>query len=259
MDLSFQLYSARKFPLGSTLKTLADLGYKYVEGYGGLDVTSASGLGGLYADIPLLKQQLDEAGLAMPTAHVSLDLLEQPDRALGIAETFGLKVMMCPWISPDQRSTERAGWQRFGERLARIAGPYSKAGITFGYHNHDFEFQPLSDGSYPMDVLLDAAPSLYTEADIAWIARGGADPFPWLEKYGQRIIAVHVKDLAQAGQNTDEDGWADVGHGTLPWKNLLETVKSKTAARYFVAEHDNPSDVERFARRSIDAVKGFGV
>jgi hypothetical protein len=44
----------------------------------------------------------------------------------------------------------------------------------------------------------------------------------------------------------------------LPWKDLLATVRARTAARYFIAEHDNPSDIARFARRSIEAIKSYG-
>jgi hypothetical protein len=36
---------------------------------------------------------------------------------------------------------------------------------------------------------------------------------------------------------------------------LIKDVKAKTKAKYFVAEHDNPADAERFARRSIATAK----
>jgi hypothetical protein len=49
-----------------------------------------------------------------------------------------------------------------------------------------------------------------------------------------------------------------VGQGTLDWNKLFLDARSKTQARYFVAEHDKPSDAIRFARRSMDALKGFG-
>ncbi|HEY4200212.1 MAG TPA: sugar phosphate isomerase/epimerase [Devosiaceae bacterium] len=257
MDISFQLYSGRNYPLAEVLKTVSRAGYTQVEGYGGLDAASG-GLGGLYGDLKSLKLQLDDNGLSMPTAHVGLDLLEQPDRAMTIADALGTRMFMCPWLAPSQRPADANGWAGFGERLARIGEPYQKAGITFGYHNHDFEFATLPDGRYPMNVLLDAAPVLQCELDVAWVVRGKADPKPWIEQYGGRIAAVHVKDLAPAGQNADEDGWADVGQGILPWADLFKTIKAKSAARYFVAEHDNPSDIERFATRSIAAIKSFG-
>ena len=50
---------------------------------------------------------------------------------------------------------------------------------------------------------------------------------------------------------------ADVGQGTLDWKSLLQTIRQKTRAQYFVAEHDKPSDAIRFARRSMDAVRNW--
>ncbi|MEO5807848.1 sugar phosphate isomerase/epimerase [Devosia sp.] len=259
MDMSFQLYSGRNTPIAEVLKIAAAAGYKYVEGYGGLDASTKSGLGGLYGDLETLKAQLDANGLSMPSAHIGLDLVESPDQAIKLANALGIKVLICPWLHPDMRPTDAAGWTAFGKRLAKAAEPLVAAGLTFGYHNHDFEFTKLPDGRFPMDVLLEAAPNISIEADIAWIVRGNADPFAWLEKFGQRIVAVHVKDIAPAGQNLDEDGWADVGHGKMAWKDLLDLVKTKTTARYFVAEHDNPSDLTRFATRSIATVKSFGV
>ncbi len=127
----------------------------------------------------------------------------------------------------------------------------------FGWHNHDFEFKALADGSIPQQLIFDAAPSISWEADIAWIIRGGADPFQWIDKYGARITSVHVKDIAPSGQNTNEDGWADVGYGTVDWKALAKVLKKGTPASYLIMEHDNPSDDERFARRSIATVKAF--
>jgi sugar phosphate isomerase/epimerase len=246
MDIGFQLYSARNFPLADVLKNLAALGYKHVEGFGGV-----------YGDPKGLKSRLDEHGLTMPTGHIGLDQLGKPAETLRLAETLGMKVVVCPWLTPEQRPTDASGWRRFGEQLQRIAEPYLAAGLMFGYHNHDFEFARY-DGEFAMDLLLDAAPQVSVEADVAWIVRGKADPAPWLEKFGGRIVAIHVKDIAAPGQNANEDGWADVGHGVMPWQDLLKTAKTGTSAKYFIVEHDNPSDIDRFASRSIETIKNFG-
>jgi sugar phosphate isomerase/epimerase len=246
MDIGFQLYSARSYPLDEVLATIARLGYKQAEGYGGL-----------YTDPRDLKAKLDAHGLTMPTAHIGLDDLAKPDKTLELADTLGIKVVICPWLGPEQRPSSADGWKRLGERLQNIARPYQDAGLGFGYHNHDFEFVAY-EGRFGMDLLLEAAPGISMEADVAWIARGKADPVPWLEQFGSRIIAVHFKDLAAPGENAAEDGWADVGHGVLPWRELFTLVMQKTAARYLIAEHDKPSDLERFASRSIAAIKSFG-
>lgn len=246
MDIGFQLFSARNFPLADVLKKISALGYTHAEGYGSL-----------YADPKALKAQLDANGLTMPTAHVALADLEDTSKTLKLAETLGIEVVVCPWLSPEQRPTSADGWKQFGDKLQKIGKPYQDAGLGFGYHNHDFEFATY-DGRYAMDLLLEAAPAVSVEADVAWIVRGKADPAPWLEKNGSRIVAVHLKDIAPAGENQNEDGWADVGYGVVPWKMLLPLVKAKTQAKYIIAEHDNPSDIDRFASRSIASIKAFG-
>ena len=115
---------------------------------------------------------------------------------------------------------------------------------------------PLADGSLPQDHIFAGGPDLEWEADIAWIIRGGADPLAWIKTYGDRITAVHVKDIAPKGDNLAEDGWADVGYGTVDWAELMVALRG-TACENFVMEHDNPADHGRFASRSITSAKGY--
>lgn len=247
MKFSYQLYSSRNAPpLIETLRMLKAAGYSEVEGYGGV-----------YGDLAALKAGLDETGLAMPTGHFSLDMLENDSaKALEIAGAVGMKAVYCPHIMPDSRPKTGAGWKAFGARLAHAGKPFRDAGLGFGWHNHDFEFRATEDGAIPMEEILAGGPELSWEADIAWIVRGGADPFDWIARHGSRIAAVHVKDIAPAGECADEDGWSDVGHGTMDWKGLLAALR-KTPAQVFVMEHDKPSDDRRFATRSIAAVSNF--
>nr|WP_196107948.1 MULTISPECIES: sugar phosphate isomerase/epimerase [unclassified Ochrobactrum] len=244
---SYQLYSSRNFqPLERTLTMLRDLGYRRVEGYGGI-----------YGDPVRLKKDLDASGLSMPTGHFGLDMLEnEVSRVLEIAKVADMKAIFCPYLDADRRPDSVAGWQEFGKRLVAAGEPYRKEGYAFGWHNHDFEFRPLADGSVPQEHILNASPDLAWEADIAWIIKGGADPLEWIERYGNRILAVHVKDIAVNGEKADEDGWEDVGHGTVDWPALFTALR-KTPARYFIMEHDNPSDDTRFASRSIETVRTF--
>ncbi|MDB5623703.1 MAG: sugar phosphate isomerase/epimerase, partial [Devosia sp.] len=240
-ELSFQLYSARNYPsLDDFLAKLAQLGYTQVEGYGGL-----------YADAAGLAEKFKRNGLSMPTGHFGLAQLQDTDSALKIAETLGVKRIYCPHIGPEGRSTDESKWIELAETLASLGETFTGHGYGFGWHNHDFEFVPTRSGRTPMEIILDTAPGLEWEADVAWIARGKADPVDWFDRYGDRITAVHVKDIAPAGEAADEDGWADVGLGILNWDQLINEVTSRTKAQYFVAEHDKPSDPERFARRSI--------
>lgn len=248
MNWSFQLYSARNFkPWSDVLKLVSRLGYKEVEGFGGV-----------YDDPKAFRADMDRNGLAMPSGHFSIDALESDfDGVRRIADALGVTLIVCPYLMPDKRPADTAGWKAFGERLAAVGDKAKKAGYGFAWHNHDFEFKALPDGSVPQKLILDTAPSIGLELDVAWVVRGGADPAKWIADYADRVLAVHVKDIAPAGQNANEDGWADVGHGTIAWKPLMAELRAKTPAKVYVMEHDNPSDLERFAKRSIEAVKSY--
>lgn len=248
MTISFQLYSARNFtPWDDVFKTISGLGYQAVEGYGAL-----------YEDTDKVRAAMEATGLTMPTAHVGVaDLEGDMAGVLKTAKALGITSIYGPHIDASERPTDEAGWAAFAKRLETIANTLASQGIAFGWHNHDFEMAALPDGSVPMKTILDTAPTLNWEADIAWIVRGGGDVAAWIDSYGGRINAVHVKDIAPEGENTDEDGWADVGEGTMDWAAIMADVRSKTSADIFVMEHDNPNDLTRFATRSITNFKSL--
>ncbi|SDG69621.1 sugar phosphate isomerase/epimerase family protein [Pelagibacterium luteolum] len=246
-DFSFQLYSARNFPpLSDTLALLSRLGYKQVEGYGGL-----------YADPAALRADLDANGLTMPTGHFGIDQLRDKAKTAEAARVIGVETLFCPAIPHDKWKQPEADWVSLAAELGELGKFYKDQGFGFGWHNHHFEFWPTDSGRLPMDIILEGAPDIDWEMDVAWVVRGENDPNAWIEKHGQRIVAAHLKDIAPEGEAKDEDGWADLGHGTVPWKDLFSTLKSKTKATHFVMEHDNPNDLERFASRSIATAKSL--
>ena len=104
-----------------------------------------------------------------------------------------------------------------------------------------------------MDIMLDAAPDMAWEGDLAWIVRGGRDPMDYVNRYGARLSAIHVKDIAPAGENLDEDGWSDLGAGTIDWTALLRACRSHSDDIFYVLEHDKPSDPIGYATRSAKA------
>ena len=247
-EFSYQLYSSRNFgPLPETLKMLGALGY-----------TQAEGWGGLYANpeaVETLKANLSANGLAMPTGHVGFEQLrDDPATVLDFAKALGMKAVIAP-IAPG-RDMDLAGWEAFAKEFAEAGKPYTDAGLAYGYHNHHFEFFDKGGDRLPIEIIMDAAPEAVIELDIAWVQKGGHDPLKWVSKFSDRLIAAHIKDIAPEGECADEDGWADVGHGTMDWGAIMGAL-DQTNCAYFVMEHDNPSDDRRFAERSIASARNF--
>jgi sugar phosphate isomerase/epimerase len=245
--LSYQLYCSRNFPpLGDTLAMLAKTGFTEVEGYGGL-----------YGDLGALKDGLHANGQTMTSGHFGLDMVEkEAAKAIEIAKTLGATRVYVPYVMPADRPTDAAGWAAFGKRLAEAGKPFQDAGLIFGWHNHDFEVADIGGTDRPLDLIAQGSDDLMLELDLAWVAKGGQNPVDWINKYAGRITSVHIKDIAPAGECLNEDGWADVGHGTMDWAAILPALAAAKVT-HFVAEHDNPSDHARFAARSLATMKTF--
>lgn len=249
MDISYQLYSSRDAGAWrDTIAMLAAAGYTQVEGFGGA-----------YEDAGAFRALLDEHGLSMPSGHFfPLDTLETDfDQSISTAHTLGITRLFCPApTEPYQKGTTSEAWTELAQRLEAVAKKVQDKGLRFGWHNHHWEFMPLENGVRPMQILLDHAPSIEWEIDVAWVVRGNADPMAWIAERGDRISTAHVKDIAPEGECADEDGWADVGHGTLDWPALMQALRAK-GADLFVMEHDKPSDATRFATRSVAAFREY--
>ena len=243
--LSIQLYSGRKFPpVEKQLEIVEAEGYRFVEPFGAY-----------YEDIGATQKLFERHKVVAFSAHVSLDLADgQRERVRDMAKALGMKWVITPHVAFEQRPSTSAGWAEFGARLQRIADYYRGLGLGYAWHNHDFEFHALPDGSLPIAHVLGGA--LAWQADVAWIARGKADPAKWMRQYAGRVIAAHVKDLAPEGQKLDEDGWADPGEGVLPWRDYWRIAK-ECGAEVMVAEHDNPNDFARFAKKAMSAMRAL--
>lgn len=245
-DIAFQLYSARSMPLAESLPMIAGAGYAQVEGY-------RDNL----KDPAALQKLLSDNNLRLVSLHIGLDELRNSMReTLELVSTLDVNHIVCPYLSEEQRPTDQAGWSGLAGELADINAQISSVGRDFAWHNHDFEFIRLADNCLPMRTLLDEAPDMHWEIDLGWIARVGQDPASWLRTYLDRISAVHFKDVAPEGECENEDGWADVGHGTVDWQEVVSDLKGSDC-EFFIAEHDNPTDVTRFAERSFKAISSW--
>jgi sugar phosphate isomerase/epimerase len=248
--LSIQLYTLRAMgDLDRILDTVAEAGYRHVETVGShLD------------DAATTRAKLDARGLTASSSHVGLAALrERPDAVADAARTLGFKQLFMPAVPLEQRAMAADGWRALGRELGELAERFETQGVELGYHNHDWELEPKEDGNTALELIFEAAEGspLTWQADVAWLVRGGVDPKPWLQRYQGRLVSAHVKDIAPAGQNEDEDGWADVGAGVLDWRDLWQACRD-AGARWMVVEHDKPGDPARCARASFDFLKSMG-
>ena len=181
-------------------------------------------------------------GLRVASMHVALTLLENDFVTIVEAcRASGCPLVVMPWLPMGERPSGGAGWTALGRRLAALGDSLRSAGLRLAYHNHEWEFL-RHDGRLALEWLLDATTpeQLGWEADLGWIYRAGADGAHWLQRYADRLVAMHVKDVAPNGSAVDEDGWAAPGQGVLPWAQWLPQAAGRVPL--YILEHDRPAE-----------------
>ncbi len=249
--LSFQLYSARNFqPWEPIIEQIAAIGFKEVEGFGGAEYGAK---GTVFDDPAKFRALLDKHGLTMPTSHLMPLALFETDmkRVLQIGKTMGIKYFYCPYVMPEERKNTATYWKGFGKRLNEVARKVRDEGYGFGWHNHDFELKKLPDGSFPIDRIFEGGPLIDWEMDLGWTLAAKQNPVKWIKAYGERITAVHVKDMTGKGDNLDQP---EVGKGIGKWPEIFKALREHSRCVTFVLEHDNPKDYKTWAKNSFNYV-----
>ncbi|WP_010100182.1 sugar phosphate isomerase/epimerase family protein [Verminephrobacter aporrectodeae] len=242
LPLSIQIYSLRNAGhFEHQLDIVAAAGFRQVE-LTGAHLDDASGT----------RAKLGARGLSASSSHVDMTALrERFDAVAAACKTIGFNHLFMPAVPPAERDGDAPYWQALGRELGGYAQRFAEHGIAFGYHNHHWELKPKGGGSTALELLFAAAGDapLGWQVDVAWLVRGGADPLVWLRRYAERVVSAHAKDLAPAGEKLDEDGWTDIGSGTMDWR-ILSAACRAAGVHCLVAEHDNPRDPARFARNA---------
>ena len=82
---------------------------------------------------------------------------------------------------------DQSEWTEFGKNLSMHVNKFEDAGLTLGYHNHSYEFNPLPSGKLPIECMMEHNENLKFEIDLGWATAGGVDPLPWIEKYSNKL------------------------------------------------------------------------
>lgn len=248
LPIAVQLYSLRnlQMPFDELLGKVAEIGYSGVETVGNHNLSADE-----------MNALLDKHGLKAVSAHVAINAMESDlDGVIAFHKAIGNHTLVVPFLAPDDRAKDSAGWTALGKRLDAIGQRCQAAGMRLLYHNHAFEMETI-EGKLAIDWLMAGASAANVgfEIDLAWVVRGNQDGVKMIQKYSGRCPRIHCKDLAPAGQNEDQMGFADVGHGTLDWSALLPAAKA-AGAEWYIVEHDLPKEPLVSIRRSFDFLKG---
>jgi sugar phosphate isomerase/epimerase len=193
---------------------------------------------------------LADLDLAIVSSHTWADVAD-PDAVARAAEALaelgsGRMIVSAP------PSTTVAEVDALADRLAAAAEVAARHGLRFGYHNHDTELHEV-DGTSVIDRLADRlGDAIDLQIDLFWVAVGGAEPAAVVERLGQRVVSLHVKDGVDLPATAYDAGpFVNVpaGEGIVPLEPAITVASNQPWVEWLIVEFDHVDG------SAIDAVR----
>lgn len=244
--LGLQLYSLRAQTKESTTGAL-DIAKTY-----GVKEVELAGTGDLSPE--KFAAELKARGFVPVSMHAGYPQLEKDVAAvIRDAKTLGVKFVICPYpkLDKDKMFSEAVAHQTAAD-FNKWGAEFKKAGIRFGYHPHGLEFRPSAAGKETIfDILVrETKPDLVCfQMDIYWAYYAGQDPAALLEKYPNRWVTVHVKDMLKGlatgihTGNTPPTAKVTVGQGQIDHPRILKAAQKIGIQHYFL-EDETPTPLQ---------------
>ena len=265
-----QLYSVRddmKADPAGTLKQLAAMNYTYVEHANYID---RKFYGYSAAEF---KKLLDDLGLKMKSGHTVLEESDYDantkkfsDRWLNLlddAKTVGQEYVISPSMHGDVVKNYDA-FKQFMDMFNRCGELCKTKGLTFGYHNHDFEFTSTLNGKMLYDLLMESTdPTLVAQQiDIGNMYGVGGRAADIIKKYPGRFALMHVKDEIKTTGGEMNDGYEStvLGAGVMKVKEIVDLGRTIGGTTQFIIEQESyqQSTPLADAKKDLAVMKKWG-
>jgi sugar phosphate isomerase/epimerase len=225
--IGIQLYTVRKEMLADpvgTLKQLAKIGFRELE-------SARSDKGNYYGLKPKeIRKITEDLGMKLRSGHIHVD--KDWERSIEEATQTGQQYIISAVLPSQGQTIEH--YQESADAFNKLGEECRKSHLSFGYHNHDSEFETVK-GRVLYDILLERTnPSLVTmEMDLGWVVAAGHDPLQYFSKYPGRFPLWHLKDMDKARKQSTE-----FGKGQVDIKGLLQHAKQAGMKHFFLEQEE---------------------
>lgn len=254
--LGLQLWTVRNQlaeDTAATLAAVAKAGYKQVELMNVVEST----------DIVKLAK---ENGMKVRSAFMNWETIATPenenaptvDEIIEKAKEFELEYLVFGYIGKSARDTADK-MKAIAERANQAAEKISKAGMKLSYHNHSFEFAPITGGSTGFEILMKEFDEKLVnfELDVFWAACGGWDPIRTMHKLRKRLGQIHLKNIKKGTPTIYDEGkvphdaFQEVGDGTIDMDEVIKVAAQYGVQQFHVEQDQSPNPLESI-KQSFD-------
>ena len=136
----------------------------------------------------------------------------------------------------------------FVDSLDKQCEIYRERGITLAYHHHNWEYIRLSNGKTRMTELLARTKKLRFVNDTYWTARSGVSPTAQIREFGDRLLGIHLRDLAFKKKFLDVIPYdTAIGDGVIDFSAVLDAA-AEVGCEYTVIEQKTKTPFEDIGR-----------
>lgn len=160
---------------------------------------------------------------------------------------------------PKDRAITGADYERLGKLLAEIGKRTADSGVSLGYHNH---MGTLGERPKEVDLILQSADPRYVklELDVAHYLQGGGDPAKAIEKYSDRLLFLHIKDveaLPDAANAKRPFRFVELGRGRVDLPTVFAALRKVNFRGWAIVELDAVPDKARTPKESAAISKKY--
>ncbi len=169
---------------------------------------------------------------------------------------------------PQNRAITAADYTRLGRIISEIGKRTADLGVSLGYHNH---MGSLGERPEEVDQIMQAADPRYAklELDVAHYFQGGGDPAKAIEKYRDRLLFLHLKDverLPSEGNAKKAYRFVELGRGQVDLKGVLDALHRANFRGWGIIELDvvpdparTPKDCALISKKYVEEKLGLKV
>ena len=132
----------------------------------------------------------------------------------------------------------------FVDSLDGLYDIYRERGITLAYHHHNWEYVQLSNGKTRMAEILSRTERIKFVHDTYWTARSGVSPAQQIREFGDRLLGIHLRDLAFKRKFLDVVAHdTAIGNGVIDFAAVIDAAR-EVGCEYTVIEQKTDTPLE---------------
>ncbi|HET8923386.1 MAG TPA: TIM barrel protein [Candidatus Acidoferrum sp.] len=160
---------------------------------------------------------------------------------------------------PKDRAIGAGDYVRLGRLITEIGKRTADLGVQLGYHNH---MGSLGEKPEEVDQIMQAADPRYAklELDVAHYFQGGGDPAKAIEKYRDRLLFLHIKDVEPLPDSANAKRayrFVELGRGRVDLPAVFDAMNKVNFRGWAIVELDAVPDKHRMPKESAAISKKY--